>query len=140
MDDRAASTLIRALVADALNQLKNEICDFLHKRLSAIPENREFKKKISFFLSKTCIVESLDICVVSFRVTNFCQNWSTCYCFLRGKLNFHLSNSPIFGNCHVILITNGVAVTLHFGVSTCIHESRSKKRQKRFQFCLSVCC
>ncbi len=65
-----------------------------------IPENREFKKwKLTFFHGRHGLSISLEIFVVTYRVTIFCQNWLTCYYYLLKKLNFHFFFSPIFGLC-----------------------------------------
>ena len=55
-----------------------------------------------FFRQRHALSTSFDIFVVTYRVTNFCQNSWTCYYFLflgGKKLNFHFWFSPIFRLC-----------------------------------------
>ncbi len=67
----------------------------------AIPENRKFKKrKSSFFHQRHALWTSLDIFVVTYRVTNFLPKLLNMLLFFYGKkLNFYLLNSPIFRCC-----------------------------------------
>ena len=68
----------------------------------AIPENREFKKwEIQFFPSKTCIVHSFDIFVVTYRVTNFLPKLVNMPLFIKvasGFVSTHRSKS-VKGPC-----------------------------------------
>ena len=85
-----------------------------------IPENRENNKiEIQFFSrQRHALWRSFDIFVVTERVTNFCQNWSTCYYFLSKKLNFHFLFFPIFGYCRQLPVGHIAVASVAFGKGT----------------------
>ena len=72
----------------------------------AIPENREMKKKWNsvLFCQRHALSRSFDIFVVTFRVTNFCQNSLTCYYFLWIKTEFPFFEFHYFPVEHLLAL------------------------------------
>ena len=65
-------------------------------------ENREFKKKISFILSKSCIVDEFGYCSSALlEWLTFCQNLLTCYYFLQKKNWISVFWIPLFSGIAV---------------------------------------